>query len=252
MDLPPQPFAWDDGMATFLRKKLVLVPGLLCDRTIWREQLSALGDVADMIVADLRHHDDISAMAAAVLAATTGRVSVAGHSMGGRVALEMIRQSPERIDRLALLDTGVHPVREGEVTSRGALVALGHAQGMAAVADRWLPPMLAADGAGSAALVMDLRAMVLSMTPAIFERQQRALLRRPDVASLLPSIRCPVLVGVGSEDRWSSPRQHAAFAARIPGAELVLFEGGGHMAPVEKPAQVNAALRRWLETPEGP
>src|SRR5579863_3475131 len=125
-----------------------LLPGLLCDETIWADQRAALGDVGDVLVPDFRHVNSIKAMAQIVLDAAPERFSVAGHSMGGRVALEVFRMAPDRVGRLALLDTGVHPRAADEESKRGALVELARREGMAAMAARWLPPMLHPDHAG--------------------------------------------------------------------------------------------------------
>ena len=171
---------------------------------------------------------------------------VIGHSMGARAALEMVRLAPERIERLVLLDTGTHPRREGEEASRQVLVDLAYRSGMAALADRWLPPMVDEARTGDPALMEPLRAMVLRATPEQHERQIRALLGRPDARPLLPTITCPTLVMVGRQDRWSPLAQHEEIAALIPGAELVVIENSGHMSPVEQPEAVSQALLRWL------
>src|SRR5579884_4426562 len=124
---------------------LCLLPGLLCDDTVWRPQLEAMGRAANTHVADLWGLSSFAAMAEQVLAETEGPLAVAGHSMGARVALEMWRLAPERLERLALLSTGFHGPREHEAEGRMALVELAYRQGMAAVAARWLPPMLNPD-----------------------------------------------------------------------------------------------------------
>jgi pimeloyl-ACP methyl ester carboxylesterase len=121
--------------------------------------------------------------------------------------------------------------------------------GMAALAARWLPPMVHPDRVADEALMQPLRAMVLRMTPAIHARQIKALLTRPDAEAVLPTIRCPVLVGVGRQDAWSPLSQHEAIVAAVPQAKLVVFENSGHMAPIEAPAAVTAALRDWLAAP---
>lgn len=228
------------------RPLLYLLPGLLCDARIWAHQIAALGDVADIRVADLRGYRSIEDMAQGVLADAPPRFALAGHSMGGRVALQIVSAAPERVDRLALLDTGVHGPREEERESRGALVELGLAQGMAAVARKWLPPMVLAAHRADAALMAMLTDMVESMTPQVFADQTHALLTRPDATPQLGAIACPVMVGVGRDDLWSPVAQHEFIAGQIPGATLSIFEDSGHMAPAEAGAAVSAALRDWL------
>jgi pimeloyl-ACP methyl ester carboxylesterase len=232
-----------------VKPTLYLLPGLLCDETVWAPQVAALAPLAEIRVADFRGFDSITAMAQAVLAAAPARFALAGHSMGARVALEIVRLAPDRVERLALLDTGTHPLRDGEVAKRRELVDLANGEGMAALATRWLPPMVHPDRVADEDLMRPLRAMVLRMTPAIHESQIKALLTRPDAEAVLPAIRCPVLVGVGRQDAWSTLAQHEAIAAAIAQAKLVVFESSGHMAPIEAPEAVTAALRAWLAAP---
>jgi pimeloyl-ACP methyl ester carboxylesterase len=213
-----------------------LLPGLLCDETIWADQRAALGKV---VIPDFRFVNSIEAMARLVLDAAPQRFSVAGHSMGGRVALEVVRRAPDRVVRLALLDTGVHPRTADEEAKRKALVDLAHSQGMAALAARWLPPMLHPD---HSALLEPLTEMVKRSTPETFANQQRALLNRPDARAVLPHIHCPTLVLCGKQDAWSPPSQHEEIAAAIPQAKLVIVDDCGHMSPVEQPA----AVTKWL------
>lgn len=138
---------------------VLLLCGLLCDAAIWQPQRTALRDLADMQVMDFAGFDSIAQMAAHVLAVAPPQFALAGHSMGGRVALEIMRQAPARVLRLALLDTGIAPRREREREERLALVRLAHAQGMQALAQRWLPPMLHPDHRADGELMDGLMAM---------------------------------------------------------------------------------------------
>jgi protocatechuate 4,5-dioxygenase alpha subunit len=226
--------------------EVVLLPGLLCDATVWAAQVEALKPHASVTVADFSQLDSLEDMARAALALRQGPLVAIGHSMGARVALEMVRAAPERIARLALLDTGIHPVREGEEANRQILVDLAFEEGMTALADRWLPPMVHEARVQDPGLIEPLKAMVIRATPEQQQRQIRALLNRPDSRDLLPTIRCPVLVMVGRQDRWSPLAQHQEMTALIPNAELVVIENSGHMSPVEQPDQVSRALLRWL------
>jgi pimeloyl-ACP methyl ester carboxylesterase len=226
--------------------EVVLLPGLLCDASVWSAQVAALKPHANLAVADFSQLDRLEDLARSALALRPGPLVVIGHSMGARVALEMMRAAPERIARLALLDTGIHPVREGEEANRQILVDLAFKDGMAALADRWLQPMVHEARVHDRSLMEPLKAMVMRATPEQHQRQIRALLNRPDPRALLPTIRCPVLVMVGRQDRWSPPAQHQEIAALIPNAELVVIEDSGHMSTVEQPDQVSRALLRWL------
>ena len=232
------------------RPLICLLPGLLCDAVVWAPQVEALSALGEVQVADLWGPSSFEAMARKVLEETEDRpLAVAGHSMGARVALEMWRLAPERIQRLALLSTGFHGPRPEERGKRMGLVELAYAQGMKAVADRWLPPMMHPDKVHDVKLMADLEAMVRRATPESFEGQQIAGLERPDAADYLPQIACPTLVLVGRQDAWSPLSQHEDLARRIPDAELVVVEDAGHMVTVEQPEAVNRALVQWMRRP---
>ncbi|MES1972105.1 MAG: alpha/beta hydrolase [Pseudomonadota bacterium] len=226
---------------------LVLLPGLLCDSRIFAAQLARFAGAR--AIDGFGERDSLVAMAHHVLARVPGPMALLGHSMGGRVALEICRIAPERVERLALVSTGTHPTQPGEAEKRHALLDLGRAEGAAALVDRWLPPMVAPARRDDAALIAPLRAMCIAVGVPAFAAQITALLARPAVEALLPAIRCPTLVAVGSEDGWSPPAQHAAIAAAIPGAHLTIVEGAGHMLPAEAPDALNEAIAAWLSLP---
>ena len=227
-------------------QSLVLIPGLLCDAFIWQHQLQALAGTHEVVVPILDTFDSIPAMAAEVLESASETFALAGHSLGGRIALEIVRQAPARVRRLALLDTGVHPCAPDEPRQRETLVALANAEGMAALARAWLPPMVHPDRLADRSLMSPLEAMVERRTPATFRNQVAALLARPDAAPVLPTIRCPTLVLCGRQDAWSPLAQHEGMAAAIAGARLAVVDDCGHMAPSERPAEVTLELRQWL------
>jgi pimeloyl-ACP methyl ester carboxylesterase len=236
--------ARNDGMD--MREQIVLMPGLLCDGSVFTHQIAALSRHADVKVADFLGQDSIEGMARHALGLFEGPVSLVGFSMGGRAAFQAIRLRPERIRRLCLMDTGATPARENEPEMRRPLIDLAHAEGMGALAARWLPPMLHADREQDPALIGPLTAMVKRATPDQHERQIRALLSRPDARPVLAGIRCPVLVMVGRQDRWSTQAQHEELAAAIPGAELAVIEDAGHFVSVERPEAVTRALMAWF------
>lgn len=229
-----------------MRPRIVFLPGLLCDAEVFATQVAALAPHADVAVVDLRATESIEAMARAALAAFDGPLRLVGFSMGGRAALEAVRIAPERVERLVLMDTGATPARDGEDVGRMELVELAHRDGMAALAARWLPPMVHVDREADPALIAPLAAMVARMTPEIFERQIRALLGRPDSRPVLPTIACPTLVVVGRQDRWSPLAQNRELAETIPGARLAVIEDSGHFSPAERSEAVAAALAGFL------
>lgn len=233
---------------------LLLFPGLLCDRAVWAPLLPALGMVAECRVADYADESSLGRMAERALEDAPATFSLAGHSMGGRVALEIARRVPERVERLALLDTGFRPRPQGaagddERARRLALLALAREKGMRAMAREWVRPMVHPSRLADAGLVDSILDMVERRTPGQFAGQIEALLARPDAAPLLPTLRCPTLVLCGAADGWSAPAQHAEMAGMIAGSRLVFIQDSGHMAPMECPDATAAALLDWLRTP---
>jgi pimeloyl-ACP methyl ester carboxylesterase len=233
-----------------LPEPLLLLPGLLCDETIWDKQIREFSGHLDVRVACYGDADSIEEMARRAVVGLQGRFAVAGHSMGGRVAMEIVRTAPERVSRLALLDTGIHPAIPSEREKRLAFVDIAYAKGMSALCDAWLPPMVHPMRRKDAALMRPLEEMVNRSTPALFEAQIRALLNRPDAAPALASaparLKETLLVGVGRQDSWSPAAQHEEIIRVAGGGKLVLIEDAGHMAPLEAPRSVNAALKEWL------
>ncbi|OYY90331.1 MAG: alpha/beta hydrolase [Sphingomonas sp. 28-66-16] len=230
--------------------QLMLLPGLLCDARIFSAQRRWFRD--SVAVDGFGTIGTIVAMARYALESAPERISLLGHSMGARVALEIYRIAPSRVERLALISTGVHRVRPGEAEKRQALVDLGRAEGAEALVDRWLPPMVAPARAGDADLVAPLHRMCVDSGVEAFAAQVGALLGRPEVETLLPEIDCPTLVATGSLDSWSPPDQLAAIAGAIRGARLNIIDGAGHMLPVEAPDSLNAAITQWLAQPARP
>lgn len=228
-----------------MKQPLLLLCGLLCDETVWADIPRRLSDAADVRVISFGGFSSIAAMAEHVLATAPERFAVAGHSMGGRVALEVVRSAPQRVLGLALLNTNVQTVREGEWQSRAGLLRLAFEQGMSALAAEWLPPMMAA-GPRQEELLPRLTAMVERATPDSYAGQVNAMLHRPEAMSLLPTIAVPTLLLSGSEDAWSPISQHEAMRRRIPHATVFEIHGAGHLAPIERPDAVAVALREWL------
>lgn len=228
------------------KPKLVLLAGLLCDSTVWKIVADRLAGEANVRMFSFTGFDSIESMASHVLEHSPKRFALAGHSMGGRVALEVFRQAPARVERLALLNTGVHPRTEAEVPGRERLLALAARQGMQAVVDSWLPPMMSPGGLQNAALMNELSAMVLRYSVEDFRGQIKALLNRPDATKVLPHINVPTLLLSGNEDNWSPVSQHKDIQTQIPNSSLVSLGGIGHMSTVEAPEEIAQVFRQWL------
>ncbi len=230
---------------------LMLLPGLMCDRAVWGPQMEALSPQVHCFVPQWGLRDSITAMAQQVLdEAPASRFALAGHSMGGRVALEVVRLAPERVTHLALFNTGYRPLAAGvagaqEREGRMALLALARDHGMRAMGQQWARGMV-----HPARLNSPLFESVLDMlersSPEQFAAQQEALLTRPDAEPVLAQIRIPTLVLTGADDAWSGPAQHRVMHAAVQGSTLCIVPNAAHMSTWEQPQAVNRALLNWL------
>ncbi|MEK6211910.1 MAG: alpha/beta fold hydrolase [Pseudomonadota bacterium] len=231
-----------------MKQPLVLLPGLLCDAALWEPQLSDLADIADFFVADLSEHETMKDMAASVLRdAPWKEFALAGLSMGGYVALEVMRQAPQRVTRLALLDSRARPETPDETERRQQLMKLAQTErGFTPVTSRMLPLMLHPSRVKDARLTKTVRDMAERTGVEAYLRQQRAIISRPDFRPELPKIKCPALVLCGRQDQLTPPECSEEMASAIPGAKLVVVEECGHLSTLERPDEVNEAMRAWL------
>lgn len=228
------------------RPTLMLLPGLLCDESVFAHQHAGLSDISDVQSPHFRGYDSLEAMAQHVLDIAPPVFSLAGFSMGGRVAFQITKMAPQRVERLCLFDTGAAPEPEGGAKARQALVDLAYKEGMEALANAWLPFMLGKARKDDAAFKRPIIDMVKLATPEEHEKQIKALIERPDFRPFLPQIACPTAVMCGEEDAATPPSVHAEIAAAIPGAQLTVIAGSGHFLPMEQPEAFTAALRGWL------
>jgi pimeloyl-ACP methyl ester carboxylesterase len=193
-------------------------------------------------------------MAQTALREAPERFSLAGHSMGGRVALEVYQLAPHRVERIALLNTGYQPLASGpageqEERDRYALLETARSHGMRAMARKWLVAMIDPARREDSSVTDAIVEMFGRKPPDIFAAQIQALLGRPNRSELLGQIRCPTLLITGREDAWSPPQRHADMAAKIPQSKLVVIPNCGHMSLLERPAELAEALRSWLSQP---
>jgi len=232
--------------AGVLKQPLALLPGLLLDENFWKYQAEALADVAEPWIADFSEQDSIAAMAESVLAAMPDTFAVCGLSMGGYVALELMRQAPERVTRLALIATRASPDQPEERVHRRDLIRLARQNTFKGVTPRLLPMLLHPSRLAEKTLTDHVMAMARRLGRHAFLRQQQAIVARPDFRTVLPAIRCPTLVLCGRDDRITPLSAHQALAADIAGARLVVIDDCGHLPPLEQPDATNHELRRWL------
>jgi pimeloyl-ACP methyl ester carboxylesterase len=225
---------------------LLLVPGLLTSPRLYAGQLPALWRYGPVMVADNTGGDTIAEVASGILAAAPPMFALAGLSMGGYISLEIMRQAPGRVTRLALLDTSARPDTPAQRERRQRQIAKTRDGHFDEIPGELWPLLVHPASLGSAPLWEIVRQMAGETGPEAFVRQQLAIMSRPDSRPYLGAITCPALVLVGDSDALTPPELSAELAAGIPGARLVTVPGCGHLSALEQPALVTEALEGWL------
>lgn len=226
---------------------LVLLPGMMCDARLFAPQLAAFSGERACHVAPLSAFDTMAKLAANVLEHAPPRFALAGLSMGGIVAMEVMAQAPERVAGLALLDTNPLAEPEERQALRDVQIEEARSGGLERIMRDEMKPHYLADGEHRA-VVLDLcMEMALSLGPKAFELQSRALARRVDQTKTLSEVRCPSLILCGREDRLCPVTRHELMHNLMPGSELAIIEGAGHLPVLEQPDHTNAALSAWLD-----
>ncbi|HKX09797.1 MAG TPA: alpha/beta fold hydrolase, partial [Stellaceae bacterium] len=222
-------------------------PGLLCDAALWRPQVEGLAEVTEPLIIDLTRDDSFPAMAQRALAAAPPSFALAGLSMGGYVAQEMMRQAPDRVEKLALLDTSARADTPEQTARRRGLIELSEKGEFKGVTPRLLPLLIHAARHEDEPLGAIVMGMAERVGKEAFLRQQKAIMGRPDGREDLRRIACPTLVLCGRQDALTPPALHEEIAGLVAGAKLVVVEDCGHLSTLEKPATVTAAMRQWLQ-----
>jgi pimeloyl-ACP methyl ester carboxylesterase len=228
------------------KRALVLLPGLLCDAALWRHQTESLQDICQPLVADLTQDASIPAMAERVLDSAPRTFCLAGLSMGGYVAQDIMRRAPERVERLALIDTNARADTAEQVKTRTELIRLSEVGKFKGVTPRLLPNLIHPSRLKDSAVADVVLQMAERVGQDAFKRQQQAIMGRVDGRGDLNAIRVPTVVICGRQDALSSVAWHAEMAEAIPNARLVIIEDCGHLAPLERPYATSAVLRYWL------
>lgn len=233
-------------MSTTQCPPLVLLPGLVNDARLWQHQAAAFADIAHVSVGDLTKGHTIAEMAADVLAsAPVGQFALAGLSMGGYVALEIMRQAPERILALALLDTSARPDTPTALEKRSEAIAQAESN-YQAVIETLMPKQLHEVHLQDHALVSLITDMAMSLGNKTFIRQQHAIAGRIDSLPFLAQIKCPTLILCGREDAITPIGLHQEMVTAIEGSGLCIVDECGHLSALEQPGRVNDALAQWL------
>jgi pimeloyl-ACP methyl ester carboxylesterase len=226
---------------------VMLVPGLGCTARLYTEQMPALWTFGPVTVADHRHGESMDTIARQILADAPPRFALAGLSMGGYIALAIMRIAPERVVKLALLDTGSRSDTPEAAEKRKASIALARAGKLAEINEMLWPVLVHKDRQGDAALKKIAGDMTLMAGAAAFARQQTAILTRPDSRPGLPAIACPTLVLVGDGDQLTPPHLSEEMAGLIPGSTLLVVPQCGHLSTLEQPEAVTQALVAWMK-----
>lgn len=226
---------------------LVLVPGHLCNAVLWEKQVADLKDVSRPVVADVTEDDSIAGMAARLLRQAPPRFSLAGLSMGGMVCMEVMRQAPERVDRLALLDTNPGADNDDRAAQRRKMADRFNAGEVETLVQEFLELVVPPVRLGEAVLIEPMRKMMLDVANKAFPAQVKALIERRESRSDMPGYDVPVTLICGREDFLTPLAFHEEMAGLIPDAELVVIDDCAHMSTMERPEKVNAALRNWLK-----
>ncbi len=228
------------------RPSLLFVPGLGCDDAVWSRQVAALTETAECTIVDVSCDDSIEGMAQRALHNAPSRFALAGLSMGGYIALEIVRQAPERVTRLALLDTQAGQDSSEQAEGREQTMETVRNGGFDTVIDQLPPLLFHEDQLPDGALVGEHKKMAHRVGSAAFLRQLTAIMNRPDSVPTLSHITCPTLIVCGRDDVLTPVKDSELMASKIPGAELAVLEQCGHMSPWEKPDEVNKLLHEWL------
>ena len=224
---------------------LLLLPGMMCDARLWAPQVAAFSHERAVMCAPLIE-ETTAVMAGAVLSHAPPRFALAGLSMGGIVAMEIVHRAPGRVERLALLDTNPLAERPEIAAKRGPQIAAARAGRLREVMRDEMKPNYLAPGEGRAAVMETVMAMALALGPAAFETQSRALMARPDRTGALRGYPGPALVLCGAHDALCPVERHEMMAALLPRAVLAVVPGAGHLPTLEQPDATNAWLARWL------
>jgi len=234
-----------------MKTPLLLLPGLLADERLFRHQIQNLSDVATCTVADLTGADTIAKLASSAIASMPhGPFALAGLSMGGYVALEVMRQAGDRVAALALLNTNARPDLPESSENRRRLMTLAD-RDFAAVIETLMPKLLHPDHLKSKVLTQLVARMANAIGVEAFKRQQLAIIGREDSRPDLVAIRCPTLVVASQEDAIMPLDVSEEMAREIPGARLEVIDRCGHLSSLEQPAAVTALLRAWMPSAAG-
>jgi pimeloyl-ACP methyl ester carboxylesterase len=225
----------------------LFIPGLALSPRLYAEQLPAAWRLGPVGVADHTRDDSMASIARRVLNTAPARFALVGLSMGGYVAFEIMRQAPERVTRLGLLDTTARPDTIEQTAKRKEMIALAQNGRFSEVPDLLFPRLVHKDHVGDEQLRGLVRLMAVETGAEAFVRQQTAIMTRPDSRPTLAAVACPTLVVVGDGDELTPPDLAREIASGVRGARLAIVPDAGHLSTLEQPAHVARLLGDWLQ-----
>ena len=232
-----------------MTEPILLLPGMMCDARVFLPQIVALSRTGSVQIGNMTDGDTIEAIAEQLLAAAPPRFALAGHGMGGIVAMELLRRAPERVTRLALLDTNAQAETPTVAAAREAQIVKARAGRLEDAIRDGVKASDLAPGPRNAGVLKLLMDMALQIGPEVYIRQCRVMQRRADQQKTLRMARLPVLVLCGAHDQITPVRRHEFIATLIAHARLEVVEGAGHFPTLETPEEVTRHLRDWLDQP---
>lgn len=228
---------------------LLLLPGMMCDARLFWHQIISASARRPVQVVPLVAGTSIEEMAEAVLADAPPVFAVAGHWLGGLVAMEILRRAPERVARIALIDVSPLPESTLDAARREPRIVRARAGKLAEAMLDEVPPAALAPGPGRTAVQAMMIEMAEALGVEVFQRQSRALMRRPDQQRALRNTRVRALLVCGEHDSICPPRRHEFLAELMPHASFRMVRDAGHLCPLEQPEVVSEVLHDWLEAP---
>lgn len=232
-----------------MAEPLVLLPGMMCDARLFGPQISELSADTAVMVAPITQGERVEEIASNLLDLLPQRFALAGLSMGGIVAMELLRRAPERIARVALMDTNPLAETPQVAAAREPQIVAAKSGRMLEIIREEMKPNYLAPGPAQTDVLNLVMDMAETLGPDVFVRQSRALQRRPDQQTTLRKCKIPALVLCGAHDALCPIKRHAFMAELIPDAELVVLENAGHLPPLEQPQETTQALKHWMKRP---
>ncbi|MCF8473643.1 MAG: alpha/beta hydrolase [Emcibacter sp.] len=231
-----------------MTRNLVLIPGLLCNHDLWLDQIGEFEEDFDLFMFDHTTHDNLPDMVTNFLADAPDSFNLAGLSMGGYLAFEVLRQAKDRVEKLILLDSNARADREPQIEMREGLIKRAEKEDIRVIAAELTEYLIHPDHMKDEELCERIKDMASDVGAKAFQMQQQALITRPDSRDLLPTITCPTLIICGEQDALTPPKVHQEMADLIPNAEFHVISHCGHLSTMEKPNEINKLMRAFLES----